>query len=61
MTAIAKKLVEKLTRWVPETAKKVEQLVAEIIDLADHDALNLARSRELEQEALDIIDEPKVG
>jgi len=61
MTAIAKKLDEKLTRWAPETAKKVEQLVAEIIDLADHDALDLARSREVEQEVLDIIDEPKAG
>jgi len=59
MTAIAKKLDEKLTRWAPETAKKVE--LAEIIDLADHDALDLARSREVEQEVLDIIDEPKAG
>ena len=61
MTAIAKKLDEKLTRWSPETAEKVERLVAEIIDLADHDALDLARSREVEQEVLDIIDEPKAG
>jgi hypothetical protein len=61
MMAIAKKLDEKLTRWAPETAKKVEQLVAEIIDLADHDALDLARSRKVEQEVLDIIDEPKAG
>ena len=59
MSAIAKKLDQKLTRWAPETAKKVERLVAEIIDLADHDALDLARSREVEQEVLDIIDEPK--
>jgi len=55
MAAIAKKLDEKLTRWAPETAKKVEHLVAEIIDLADHDALDLARYREVEQEVLDII------
>lgn len=61
MTAIAKRLDQKLTRWAPETAKKVEQLVAEIIDLADHDALDLARSRQVEQEVLDIIDEPKAG
>jgi hypothetical protein len=32
--------------------------VAEIIDLADHDALDLVRSRVVEQEVLDIIDEP---
>ena len=61
MTAIAKKLDARLNRWAPETAKKVERLVAEIIDLADHDALDLARSREVEQEVLDIIDEPKAG
>lgn len=48
MTAIAKKLDAKLNQWAPETAKKVKQLVVEIIDLADHDAL-------------DIIDEHKAG
>jgi hypothetical protein len=61
MTAIAKKLDARLNRWAPETAKKVEQLVAEIIDLADHDALDLARSRKVEQEVLDIIDGRKAG
>ena len=61
MTAIAKKLDEKLTRWSPETAKQVERLVAEIIDLADHNALDLGRSREVEQEVLDIIDKSKAG
>ncbi len=61
MTAIARKLDEKLTRWAPETTKKVEQLVTEIIDLAGHDALDLARSRKVEQEVLDFIDESKAG
>ena len=61
MTAIAKKLDEKLTRWSPETAKKVEQLVAEIIDLADHDALDLARSREVEQAGSTLSMSPKPG
>ena len=56
MTAIAKKLDARLNRWAPETAKKVQQLVAEIIELADHDALDLVRSRKVEQEVLDIID-----
>lgn len=55
MTAIAKKLDARLIRWAPETAKKVEQLVAEIISLADHDALDLVRSRKVEQEVLDIL------
>ena len=61
MTAIAKKLDSRMSRWTPATAKKVEQLVAEIIELADHDALDLVRSREVEQEVLDIIDGRKAG
>jgi hypothetical protein len=55
MTAIAKKLHARLNRWAPETAKRVKQLVAEIIELADHDALDLVRSSKVEQEVLDII------
>ena len=58
MTAIAKKLDARMNRWAPETAKKVERLVAEIIELADHDALDLVRSR---QEVLDIIDGRQAG
>lgn len=61
MTAIAEKLNTKLSEWAPETAKKVEKLVAEIIELADHDALDLVRSRAVEQEVLDIIDERQTG
>jgi hypothetical protein len=61
MTAIAKKLDARLNRWAPETAKRVKQLVAEIIELADHDALDLVRSRKVEQEVLDIIDDRKAG
>jgi hypothetical protein len=40
-----------------ETAKKVKQLVAEIIEFADHDALDLVRSRKVAQEVLDILDQ----
>ena len=61
MAAIAKKLDARLNRWAPETAKRVRQLVAEIIELADHDALDLVRSRKVEQEGLDIIDGRKAG
>ena len=61
MTAIAKKLDARLNQWSPETAKKVEKLVAEIIELADHDALDIVRSRQVEQEVLDIIDGRKAG
>jgi hypothetical protein len=61
MTAIAKKLDAKMTRWTPETAKTVEKLVMEIIELADSDALDVVRSRQVEQEVLDIIDGRKAG
>jgi hypothetical protein len=61
MTAIAKKLDARLSRWAPETAKEVKRLVAEIIELADNDALDLVRSREVEQQVLDIIDDRKAG
>ena len=59
MTAIAQQLDRKLKRWQPQTAKQVKTLVAEIIELADRDALDIARSREVEQEVLDILDERK--
>ena len=35
MTAIAQALDEKLKQWRPETARRVEKLVNEIIHLAD--------------------------
>jgi hypothetical protein len=56
VTAIAEKLDRKLSDWKPETAYEVEKLVAEIIDWADADALDLMRPRHLEQEVLDILD-----
>jgi hypothetical protein len=61
MTAIAKKLDAKMSRWKLETAKKVEKLVAEIIELADSDALDVVRSRQVEQEVLEILDGRKAG
>jgi hypothetical protein len=36
-------------------------LVAEIIELADSDALDVVRSRQVEQEVLDILDGRKAG
>ena len=61
MTAIAKKLDSRMNLWAPATAKKVERLVAEIIELADHDALDLVRLRQVEQEVRDIIDGREAG
>ena len=56
--ALAEKLDSKLREWKPETAAQVRQRVAEVIDLADHDVLDLMRSRTAEQEVLDLLDEP---
>jgi hypothetical protein len=58
MTAIAERLDEHLRRWDNTTAARVEQMVDEIIAWADADALDLMRSREREQEVLDLLDEP---
>ena len=56
MTTIALQLDEKLQHWDAETAQEVTRLVAQIIELADHDSLDLMRSRAVEQEVLDTID-----
>ena len=58
MEAIAEKLELKLHEWKPETSQKVRTLVAEIIELADDDALDIGRSRSVEQEVLNILDDP---
>jgi hypothetical protein len=58
MTALAEKLDKKLRQWQPNTAREVAQLIEEIIDSADADALDVARSRKAEQDVLDILDEP---
>jgi hypothetical protein len=58
MTAIAQQLDEKLKCWNPETARQVEHLVEEIIQSADQGILDLAQSRSVEQEVLDLLNEP---
>jgi hypothetical protein len=58
MDALLETLNTKLREWKPETAAQVRERVSEIITLADQDALDLLRSRAVEQEVLDILDEP---
>lgn len=58
MDALAEKLDSKLRIWNAETAAEVRERVAEVIELADGDALDLMRSRSREQEVLDMLDEP---
>jgi hypothetical protein len=56
--AIAEKLDTKLSTWKPEISKEVRALVSQVIDAADNDTLDMMRSRAVEQEVLDQLDEP---
>jgi hypothetical protein len=56
--AIAEKLNTKLSKWKPEISREVRAVVADVIDAADNDALGLLRSRAVEQEVLEQLDEP---
>ena len=61
MTQLAQKLDEKLATWRPEVAAQVEQIVTDVIELADTDALDLLPSRAVMQEVLDALDERQAG
>ena len=58
MDVLAERLDAKLREWKPNTADLVRQRVTEIINLADHDILDIMQSRSVEQEVLDLLDEP---
>lgn len=56
--ALAERLNARLREWKPETAAEARERIAEVIELADHDVLDIARSRAAEEEVLDLLDEP---
>ena len=58
MDTLVEQLDAKLRAWQPSMANQVRQRIAEIIEVADQDALDVLRSRAVEQEVLDSIDEP---
>lgn len=58
MSVLASELNLKLQRWKPQTSQEVRDLIYEIIKRADDDSLDLSRSRLVEQEVLNLIDEP---
>jgi hypothetical protein len=58
MDALAEKLDGRLREWKPETAAEARERITEVIELADHDILDIVRSRAAEQEVLDLLDEP---
>ena len=58
MDMLAERLDAKLREGEPNVAAEVRERISEIIDLADQDALDIMRSRAVEQEVLDLLDEP---
>ena len=50
----------KLREWEPNIVETVRERILEIIELADRDALEITRSRAVEQEVLDLLDEPVI-
>jgi exonuclease V gamma subunit len=61
MDVLVQKLHLKLRQWKPETVDDVRTRLGEIIEMADLDTLDLARSRALEQEVLDLVDHKPVS
>jgi hypothetical protein len=49
MDTLAEKLDVRLREWKPETAAEARERISEVIDLADHGVLDIARSRSAEQ------------
>lgn len=58
MDSVAELLDQRLHKWQPQISEEVRRWVAEIINLADQDTLDLLRSRSVEQSVLDLLDEP---
>jgi len=55
---LAEVLDARLREWNQETAAQARERVAEVIELADRDVLDVMRPRGIEQEVLDLLDEP---
>ncbi|HEY2411514.1 MAG TPA: hypothetical protein VGI40_04700 [Pirellulaceae bacterium] len=58
MDILAERLDKKLREWEPDVASQVRTRVNEIIEVADQGLLDVVRSRRVEQDVLDFIDEP---
>ena len=58
MDILIERLDKKLREWKPNTVAQVRQRITEIIELADRDALDIIQSRSVEQEVLNLLDEP---
>jgi hypothetical protein len=58
MDALIEELRIKLNYWQPDVADQVRNCILEIIEMADQDVLDILRTRTVEQEVLDLLDEP---
>ena len=61
MNTVAITLNEKLTQWCPVVAERVRRQILEIMEMADQDILDILRSRQVEQDILDLLDEAKTS
>ncbi len=57
LDVLAEKLDAKLREWKQNTADEVRERIEDIIDLADNGVLDVMRSRSIEQDVLDILDD----
>ena len=57
LDTLAERLDAKLRQWQPAIAEQIRERITELIELADQDALDIMRSRTVEQEVIDILDE----
>jgi hypothetical protein len=57
MDSIVETLNTKLNQWTPDVADQVRRYVLEIMEMADQGDLDILRSRQVEQEVLDLLDE----
>ena len=58
---LTEKLDTKSSEWKPNTVMEVRERTLEIMDLTDQDVLDIMRSCCVEQEVLDLLDEPISG
>lgn len=56
MDVLLETLDVKLRAWEPQLAAQVRQVIADLIAAADRDALDLLRSRTVEQQVLGTLD-----
>ena len=57
MDVLVERLEVKLREWEPDTVAEVRKRISEIIEFADQEMLDIMRSRAVEQEVLDLLDE----